>query len=375
MKVLLVASRFPWPPYSGDRLRTSIWIDALAAHADVALVCPEGVVPDGLSRFAFHPAKRSIPATVRAVREIVRRGLPLQSLLAATYDWDDAIGRARADVGPFDATVVILSRLDPSVRHLAEGGTILDAIDSLARNAGERARAASLAAPLWRIEARRVRRAEADAVRAYDRVLVVSESEAVEMYATAISNGIAIRPLDASRRRRWDFGFWGRLAYFANADAARMLLRDVWPAIRRVRPDATLAIAGSAVPGDLAREAAAAGVTLISPVDDMAAFARDVAIALIPMRFGSGQSSKTLDAAEAGCAVAGTEEAFRGLELLRPHATVADAQELAHAAVALLDDEPRRIAQASALRSLVERHYARETTHARLRQVVSEVAA
>ncbi|MEO8382224.1 MAG: hypothetical protein ABI779_21360, partial [Acidobacteriota bacterium] len=42
MNVLVIASRFPWPPYSGDRLRTTIWLDALAPHANVTLVAPAG---------------------------------------------------------------------------------------------------------------------------------------------------------------------------------------------------------------------------------------------------------------------------------------------------------------------------------------------
>jgi glycosyltransferase involved in cell wall biosynthesis len=378
MKVLLLASRSPWPPHSGDRLRTSIWLEALSGHATVALVSPAGDPPANGPTFHAFPARPSLAKQAGRVARVAGSGLPWTTLLTAGHDWSGAIAKARAALGPFDATVVILSRLDPWVRTHLEGRRVLDAIDSLARNTRERARAATWTRPLWSYEAGRVTRAEGDATRAYDRVLVVSEDEAAEMRAIAIPNGIAVRPLIDDRPRRFDFAFWGRLSYFANLDAARLLIQEVWPAIRREAPGATLVLGGSNVPPKLASDARSAGITLVSPVPDMASFARDVKIALLPLRFGSGQSSKTMEAAEAGCAIAAMPQTMRGFEPLRPFATVADdPQALAHAAVALLRDEPRRIEMGRQLRATVAQHYDRNLTCARLRAVVGigEVAA
>jgi glycosyltransferase involved in cell wall biosynthesis len=301
----------------------------------------------------------------------VSRGLPFTSLLTAGYDWAGAVARARAEAGPFDATVVLLSRLDPWVRRFVEGRSILDAIDSLEKNAEERSRASSLSAWLWRHEAARIRRAERDASIAYDEVLVVSDDEAPELNARTIPSGVEIGPLHSDQQRAFDFAFWGRLAYFANADAVRLLLREIWPAIRRLAPTATLAIGGASAPADLAREAVAPGVTFVSPVPDMPAFARNAKIALLPIRYGTGQGSKPVEAAEAGCAIAATPHALRDLAPLRAHAVLTDdAQELAVAAVSLLRDSARLATNAKALRHAVETHYARERTHERLRDVV-----
>lgn len=366
MNVLLLASRFPWPAYSGDRVRTSIWIDALAAHARVALVTPEGEVPRTAPSFAFHPAKRSLTNGARALRRVARETLPLTTLLTAAYDWATAIAHARRDLGAIDATIVILSRLDPWVRDLLEGRRILDAIDSLGHNTLERSRASSLTS-FWRREAQRVQRAEDDAVRAYDDVLVVSEEETSAMHATAIPNGVVIAPLEPKRRRRYDFAFWGRLSYFANADAARVLIHETWPAIRELAPNATLVIGGSHVPHDIQRDAERAGIALVTPVPDMQTFARDAKIALVPMRFGSGMQTKILEAAEAGCAIAATTHAMRGLAPLALHATLADdTLSLARAAVELLRDERGCVQHGLALRREVQQHFARELTHQRL---------
>jgi glycosyltransferase involved in cell wall biosynthesis len=376
-KVLVIASRFPWPPFSGDRLRTTIWLDALAEEAEVALVAPEGDVPANAPRFEFFPAARSLANGAGGVVRVLRDALPLQTLLAAPYRWSDAIVRAQSDTGPFDATIVVLSRLDPWIRPLLGNAAVpafrvLDAIDSLHRNTEERALQAK--PPLrwfWRGEARRLARAEAEAADAYDRLIFVSEEDGL-----AVSNGVVINAL-ADKPRRFDFGFWGRLAYFANEDAASYLLDEIWPLILERRPAATLAIGGAHVTNSVRRKANRPGVTLFSPVDHIPELARDIRVALLPLRYGSGESTKTMEAAEAGCAIVGMPKAFRGVSALAAHARVASSvNEFADAAVALLDDHAERARMASALRAAVAASHARETTLARLAAIaIREEAA
>lgn len=214
MNVLVIASRYPWPAYSGDRMRTSSWLAALAPHARVALVAPEGTVTDGAGAFDFYPAPRSFMRGLRRGFTILRDGLPVQSLLAAPYDFDRAIAAARHDLGDFDTTIVILARTDPWLRGSLGGGVkILDAIDSLRRNAAERGNAASI--PMrwfWRQEERRLARAETNVATFYDHIVVVSDEETSDLGANAIAigNGVPVAPLAIDTPRRFDFGFWGR---------------------------------------------------------------------------------------------------------------------------------------------------------------------
>src|SRR5262249_32752929 len=144
------------------------------------------------------PARRSPLAALRAVGRWLRERLPFQCLLAAPYDWPRAVRAAETAMGPFDATVVLLSRMHPWVRRaLPHGRTILDAVDSLRRSAGERRKAAGRASRwLWQWEEQRMARLESEAARAYGRVVVVSEEEAPELGgAVAVTNGISIAPL------------------------------------------------------------------------------------------------------------------------------------------------------------------------------------
>jgi glycosyltransferase involved in cell wall biosynthesis len=300
---------------------------------------------------------------------VFRRGLPLQSLLAAPYDWDGAIAAAQRELGPFDTVIVILTRVDPWVRaSLGEGVTILDAIDSLRRNAKERGNAASLMTRwFWRHEERRLARAEADISNAYDRIVVVSGEEQSEFgpRAIVIENSVPITPLDFDPPRRFDFGFWGRLAYFANADAAMWLIDEIWPAILDRNPSATCVIAGADAPRSLRRAAERRSVTLLSPVGDMATLARSVRVAILPIRYGSGQSNKVLEAGEAGCAIVATRRVMRSLALLTPHVRVAnDASSLATAAIELLASDARP--STIALRRITAASYSREQIYEQL---------
>jgi polysaccharide biosynthesis protein PslH len=368
MNVLVVSSRFPWPPYTGDRKRASIWLEALAPHANVALVAPPGDVPAGLSPFRFFPARPSRFRLARAAADVLRRGRPVQTLLAAPFVWDRAIDDARRAMGPFAATIVVLSRADAWVRPSLDGGVrILDSIDSLRRNAEERRRAAR--GPMrqfWKYETRRLARTEEEIARAYDHVVIVSEEEIGEFGggAIAIANSVRIAPLDEKAPRRFDIGFWGRLAYFANLDAARWLLDEIVPALRERHPTVTIAMGGADAPRGLRSAAERAGVELQSPIADVATFARGVRVAIAPMRYGSGQSSKLIEAAEAGCAIVTTPHGLRGLPHFARHAGVgSDPASIASAAVALLNDETRRTAMARALRREAEEHHSHQRAH------------
>ncbi len=373
MNVLLLSSRFPWPPFTGDRLRAKIWLSALASETNVALVAPAGQVPSDAPRFRFYAADRSAARAVAGAWR-VGRGAPAHSLLAAPYDWAGAIARARNDVGEFDVSIVILSRLDPWVRgHLPEGLRVLDAIDSLRRSMTERMREGSaLTKWFWRAESRRVARAEEDAVHAYDRIVVVSAEDSAELGAIAISNAVAIAPL-AAGPRAFDFGFWGRLAYFANADAAAWLLAEIWPAVRARRPQATLVIGGADVPAHIRAADGRDGVTVQSPVSDVASLARNIKVALFPVRYGTGQSNKVLEAAEAGCTIVATSKAMRGLDALTGFAGIAeDAAGLAQLAVGAISDDTKRVLMATALRGMIEKSYSRQDTLDRLSAVVRQ---
>ena len=102
-------------------------------------------------------------------------------------------------------------------------------------------------------------------------------------------------------------------------------------------------------------------------MDDRAALLRRVRVALFPIRFGSGQPTKVLEAAEAGCAIVATPAGVRGVGELAFNALVGrDPAELAAHAVAMLRDPDRTVARGRAARAIVERDYSLDAALARL---------
>jgi hypothetical protein len=352
VRVLLITSRCPWPPYTGDRLRATLWIEALR-DADVVVATPNDCgFGLGVSRTPF--------TLLRAASRTLREQLPLHMLLGAR-NWHSAL----ADAGSFDTAIVLLTRTDPWVFHAAHARRwILDAIDSAAVGMNERAGASrGLARAFWKSEARKAERLERSAAERYDAIVTVTPSESQRFGAkgVALPIGIAVTDL-GDAPRTIDFGFWGRLAYFANEEAVRTIVTRIWPRIRAQRSNATLFIGGSDAPSWIRRLHGRDGITVESPMPSASsrdATLRRIRVALLPISFGSGQSLKTLEAAEAGCAIAGTPLAFRGCEQLAPAAVVEpDLDRLADRAVALLADET----SGAELRDRVARFHSRQAT-------------
>ncbi|HUF18344.1 MAG TPA: glycosyltransferase family 4 protein [Thermoanaerobaculia bacterium] len=372
MKVLISSSRFPWPPYTGDRLRAQIWIEALVEFADVTLVSPPGQLP-GEERMVRHIAARR-GDFAGSLLKTVREELPLHALVSAGYRWREAIRRAESEQGPFDVSIVLLSRLHPWIPAPPPGRrTILDAIDSLTLSVEERAREAR--GPMrafWRREVEKTRTLENQLGSLYDRVIVVNENE-VSLFgpqAVAVPNGVVIEP-PGSGERDYEFGFWGRLAYFANLDAARLLISDIWPTLRELEPSSRMILAGADAPREIANRNGSERITVVSPMENRSELLRRISIALFPVRYGTGQSNKILEAAEAGCAIIATPAAMRGLDHLAEAAIVEpDIGKFAGIASRLLRDPGRIDVMRIAGRETVERHYSREATAERLRNLV-----
>jgi glycosyltransferase involved in cell wall biosynthesis len=347
-----------------------MWIDALESRVNLTLVtspCNCGTVDP---RIRIVRAERSARAGAHALFRVWQHGLPRHALLTSPYRWKAAIARA-GSATHFDAAVVLLTRTDPWVRASVSAPTlILDAIDSAAAGMEERSREASLLRTFWKRESRRATAIERGLSDDYSRVIVVSESEADRFVpqAETIGMGVALQPLDRERERRFDFGFFGRLEYFANRDSVKRLTTSLWPLIRKQRPDATLFIGGAEAPREIRDLDGSDGIHVLSPVPDSGEAWRDVRVALLPLNFGSGQSMKTVEAAEAGCAIAGTSCAFRALPDLASIAVVEDDDRvLAQRAVALLDDATHQGLQ---LRASVERNHARGPLLDRMAQLV-----
>jgi glycosyltransferase involved in cell wall biosynthesis len=110
--------------------------------------------------------------------------------------------------------------------------------------------------------------------------------------------------------------FLGSLDWRPNLDAVRILLEQVFPAVRAAEPSARLCLVGRNPPEALRRQAASlANVELIPNVADVRPYLRRCGILAVPLRVGGGSRLKILEALACGLPVVSTRIGAEGLRL------------------------------------------------------------
>jgi glycosyltransferase involved in cell wall biosynthesis len=212
---------------------------------------------------------------------------------------------------------------------------------------------------------------EAQAFRAADLVLAIKPEEAAHVAALAPGVAVATLPfaveipdVDLEAPRPPVALFVGALNR-PNVDALGWLLAEIWPRVRRARPEARLRVVG--------RVAASfagpwpEGAEPVGFVEDLGPEYAGAAAVLAPIRFGSGVKIKLVEGLAHGLPAVATPAGAEGLGPLPPAALrlAEDAQGFAAALAATLAD-PEPAAARAAARAAVEGAYARDAVARRL---------
>jgi glycosyltransferase involved in cell wall biosynthesis len=154
--------------------------------------------------------------------------------------------------------------------------------------------------------------------------------------------------------------FFGNFDYEPNLDAAMFLIDSIFPRIRNKLPDVKLLIVGNGAPTHVHKT----NVEIIGRVPDLRPYIEQSQVFICPLRVGAGIKNKVLESMALAKAIVATPLSLEGLVLVPgEHALIGNtAQELATAAIELLQDEPRRTAMGAANRSLIEAHYSWQRT-------------
>ncbi len=212
------------------------------------------------------------------------------------------------------------------------------------------------------------RRYERRALPAADAILVFTASDAAALTRLLGPNAPAITvipfrlpgeapsPARVAVPAKSDFLFVGNFGHPPNADAARRLVRGIFPLIRRDLPDATLAIVGANPPEDLVA-AGSDNVVVTGWVDDPSTYLAGAAIVLVPLRQGGGLRVKMLEACAAGKAIIASRMAIEGLSLTDgKEVMLAETdEEFAASAIALVGNPEARAKLETASRCWSER--------------------
>jgi glycosyltransferase involved in cell wall biosynthesis len=390
LRILFVATRFPFPPYNGDQVRAYNQLRLLSAHHDIILLAPE---PQGTieERRKSEEALTSLgiqldlfpPSRWRGFLRLLTRGiasrLPWQTILFC----DPLLhSRVRAISGrqQIDILHVQLIRAAPVVREApAAVATVLDLVDALSANMRSRAergggRFAFFFAMLARREAAAIARYERALFDEYDEVVLCAEGDVSAVGARpnlrVVTTGVDMvaHPYvrgDDPRRAPATIVFSGTMWYFPNVDAAEFLVREVLPIVRREVPDARVQLVGARPDPRVRALAEVPGVEVTGTVPNLHDYISRATVAVAPMRGGTGFQLKVAEAMAAGTPVVATRSGLGGYHVVHGrHLLIADdsAADVAANLVRCLTDAALRQRLSEGALGLVEERYTWETT-------------
>ena len=125
------------------------------------------------------------------------------------------------------------------------------------------------------------------------------------------------RPVGAPFLERKGVAFIGSFGHAPNADAARWLISEIMPAVRRRDPEIECWLVGSDLPADLAA-LCGDGCAALGPVEDLGQVFERVRLTVAPLAYGAGVKGKVLDSFAAGLPCVCSPVAAEGLDLPPP---------------------------------------------------------
>lgn len=376
-RLLFVAPWFLFPASTGGRIRTSQILRGMKGNAfSVTLASPvtrdgERRFADDLSavcdRFVSWPSRRSSRWRKYARLLHLLGPLPVAVATDRSAQGSRIVARelaAKPDLLVVDfphAAVLVPERPGvPSVifTHNVEAEIFRRQV-AAARN--------PIARRVWRDQTAKMERYERETLARFDRVLAVSERDAkqfrelygirdVQPIPTGVDLDYFAYHAPAAEPR---VVFTGSMDWLPNVEGIEWLLREVWPAVVKGVPRASLKVIGRDPPARLVRASDGASVAFTGFVDDVRPHVRGAMACVIPLLVGGGTRIKAYEAMAQGCPIVSTTIGMEGLpaEPLR-HFLLADRpDEFASALVRLLTDRALGGRLAADARSFVEQRF------------------
>jgi sugar transferase (PEP-CTERM/EpsH1 system associated) len=359
MRILFLTSRMPCPPVGGDRFRVFHMMRAAAeaGHAvhllsfDTRRQRPEEVAPLEECVRSVETVPLPLPLSwLRAVQALPGR-LPLQAAYYRSRRMAERVDAAMRRIRPH-VVVTHLFRMAPyALPHVDTGHArwVLDLTDVI--SAGIQRSLPYRRGPdrwLYEVEGPRIRDYEAAVAPRFDACWVISQAEARHLARIApdaevrvVPNGMAPERLRAPvPREPARLVFLGFHDVFHNRDAVRFLVDEVFPRVRAVVPEATLAIAGKGSNAVRPWAERVPGVRVLGFVDDAEDVLARSTVFVAPHRFAAGVQNKVLQALATGTPVVTTSAVRAGLEPVPEEAlrVADDAEGIARHVVAILRD-------------------------------------
>lgn len=389
MRILFVTGRFPRPGRRGDQARAFHQIRLLGPRHRITVVTgadPEVSDADRSALAELCPETIEVPRRPLSVAVGLLSGLvagrPLQTALYDTRDLRHALRLLLAEKR-HDVVHVQLVRLAAPLEEGCDVPRVLDLVDALSLNM-ERRRLRTRGPVSWlaAMERRRLLAYERRLCGSWEAATVVSEADrrAIGPFPglSVNPNGVELArfPFRGGARPPHRIVFTGNLGYLPNVDAALWFAREILPRVRALFPATTLELVGARpAPSLLGLASEDAGIRVSGFVPDMHPHLAGATLAVAPMRAGSGQLLKILEAMATGTPVVATRLGASGLDVEEGrHLLLAEtAEDFVTQISRLFADAELGARLGLESRALVEDRYTWERSVARLEEIYESV--
>ncbi len=243
----------------------------------------------------------------------------------------------------------------------------------------------------FKLEARRIRRYEAEIVSKFDHILTVSAIDQQGLIEAVVRSGMDIEQVEHKlvvipitvdtteilpvKRSDTSLNIFtmGTLHYPPNADGIRWFINEVFPLVQNQVAGVTLTIVGKNPPPDFTdlQKGEPEIYTVPGYVPDLTPWFEKAAVFIVPVRIGGGMRVRILEAFARGMPVVTTTVGLEGIDATPgEHVLVEDdPKKFADAVVQLIRDQKLRSLLSINARQLVEQVYDQQVILRKLDQV------
>jgi polysaccharide biosynthesis protein PslH len=321
VKLLVLTSRFPYPLEKGDKLRIFHQIRELSQRHEIILCAlTEEIVQDAdyqqVMPFCsqihiFHLSKMTIFLNILAG---ILRGLPF----SVSYFFNRKIQKSILAIAEKENPNHVYCQLVRTSEYFKETPypKTLDYMDAFSVGMRRRSEDESwILRPFYALESKLLKKYETSIFPYYNNLTIISEQDKSlmlerEVNVKVVPNGVDtdyFKPIHEQKPPpiyifssiRYDIAFVGNLGYYPNIQAAKYLVHQLLPLLKKHKPDIKILLAG-ARPSQEVELLANENVDIKRDLEDIREAYAAAQIFVAPIFHGSGQQNKILEAMAMG---------------------------------------------------------------------------
>lgn len=392
MNILYLSLRFPYPPHSGDKIRTYNVLKHLSYKHSISFVSFIQSSEETKHIEKIQDFCRDI-STVKFNKTRAYSNCILSSLSGEPFQvayWHSPGMQKTVDnlieKNSFNLIHVQFFRMAQYVISYIDKPKILDSGDCFWLNLTRRSKLdRSLAWPLLKLEASKVRLYETQIAKWFNHITMVSPLDMQCLLSNDSSLPISVVPMGvdvdyyqpSSSNYQTNLLFTGTIRYFPNKDAVLYFYKHIFPLVKEAIPDVKFYVVGNYPPKSVIKLAENNDIIVTGRVEDVRPYFDRSAVFVCPLRSGSGMQTKILEAMAMGVPVVTTSIGATALEAVdgRDIIVADDVKTFSEKIIELIKNRDFRNYIAKNARKLVEEKYEWSTVVQRFDEIYKDIKA